>query len=101
MEQKTFCFGLCLPACEAASVAALLLLCFQLWVLRAFLPAMVKSDRGSVVSICALAGYGGFPNMLPFVASKFAMRGVMEGLYLELRQVLCRSGREEAGARTN
>jgi len=58
----------------------------QMWVLRAFLPQLIKNDRGSVVSVCALAGYGGFPNMLPFVASKFAMRGLMEGLYLELRQ---------------
>ena len=103
----------------------------QMWVLRAFLPQLIKNDRGSVVSVCALAGYGGFPNMLPFVASKgtdirlhlckferswnnllskvvtrqvlteklfasghskyefpsskFAMRGLMEGLYLELR----------------
>ena len=41
-----------------------------MWVLRAFLPQLIKNDRGSVVSVCALAGYGGFPNMLPFVASK-------------------------------
>ena len=58
----------------------------QIWVLRSFLPSMVKNDRGSLVSVCALAGYGGFPNMLPFVASKHGIRGVMEGLHLELRQ---------------
>ena len=44
----------------------------QMWVLRAFLPQLIKNDRGSIVSVCALAGYGGFPNMLPFVASKGA-----------------------------
>jgi all-trans-retinol dehydrogenase (NAD+) len=56
-----------------------------MWILRAFLPRMIANDRGSIVSMSALAGYAGFPNMLPFVASKFAIRGVMEGLYLELR----------------
>ena len=42
----------------------------QIWVLRTFLPSMVENDRGSLVSVCALAGYGGFPNMLPFVSTK-------------------------------
>ena len=41
-----------------------------MWILRAFVPAMVENDRGSVVSLCALAGYAGFPNMLPFVSTK-------------------------------
>ncbi len=48
---------------------------------------MIANDRGSIVSLSALAGFAGFPNMLPFVASKFAIRGLMEGLYLELRYV--------------
>ncbi len=56
--------------------------------MRAFLPRMIEMNKGSIVSMCALGGYAGFPNMLPFVASKFAMRGFMEGLYLELRQEL-------------
>lgn len=58
----------------------------QLWMVRAFLPRMVQMDRGSIVSVAALGGYGGFPNMIPFCASKFAVRGYMESLYLELRQ---------------
>ena len=58
----------------------------QIWLLRAFLPGMVKMNRGSVVSLSAIAGWGGFPNMLPWTASKFAVRGLMEGLYIELRQ---------------
>ena len=58
----------------------------QIWVLRSFLPSMVNNDRGSFISVCALAGWAGFPNMLPFVASKHGIRGVMEGLHLELRQ---------------
>ena len=57
----------------------------QIWLIRAFLPRMLAMDRGSIVSMSALAGFVGYPNMLPFSASKFAVRGLMEGLYLELR----------------
>ncbi len=58
----------------------------QIWMMRAFLPRFLSADRkGSVVSLSGVVGYGGFPNMLPFVASKFAVRGLMEGLYVELR----------------
>jgi len=58
----------------------------QIWVLREFLPAMIKTDRGSVVFMCGLPGHAGAPNMVPFSASKFAIRGMMEALYIELRQ---------------
>ncbi len=60
----------------------------QVWMLRTFLPRMIEINRGSIISMSALAGYGGFPMMLPFTASKFAVRGLMEGLYLELRLTL-------------
>ena len=53
---------------------------------RAFLPRMVDLDHGRIVGLAALSGYGGFPNMIPFCASKFGVRGFMESLYLELRQ---------------
>lgn len=58
----------------------------QIWVLRQFLPAMVKMDRGSIIFMCGLPGHAGAPNMLPYSASKFAIRGAMESLYVELRQ---------------
>merc|ERR1719438_463841 len=58
----------------------------QIWVLREFLPAMVKLDRGSITFMCGLPGHAGAPNMVPYSASKFAIRGAMESLYVELRQ---------------
>merc|ERR1712107_627275 len=58
----------------------------QMWCLREFLPAMVNLNRGSVVFMCGLPGQAGAPNMLPYSASKFAIRGMMESLYIELRQ---------------
>ena len=35
----------------------------QIWVLREFLPAMVKLDRGSITFMCGLPGHAGAPNM--------------------------------------
>lgn len=58
----------------------------QIWVLREFLPAMIKLDRGSITFMCGLPGHAGAPNMVPYSASKFAIRGAMESLYVELRQ---------------
>ncbi|XP_023339978.1 epidermal retinol dehydrogenase 2 isoform X2 [Eurytemora carolleeae] len=58
----------------------------QLWCLREFLPAMLKLNRGSIVFMCGLPGHAGAPNMVPYSASKFAIRGMMEALYIELRQ---------------
>lgn len=58
----------------------------QIWVLREFLPAMVKMNRGSIIFMCGLPGHAGAPFMIPYSASKFAIRGLMESLYIELRQ---------------
>lgn len=58
----------------------------QIWVLREFLPAMIKMDRGSIIFMCGLPGHAGAPYMIPYSASKFAVRGLMEALYVELRQ---------------
>ena len=55
---------------------------------RAFLPRMVEMDRGSVVSLCSIAGHAGAPHMVPYSASKFAVKGMMEALHQELRQEL-------------
>lgn len=58
----------------------------QLWMLKTFLPRMIEMDRGVIVSLTSIAGYVGAPNMVPYAASKFAVRGMMEALYMELRQ---------------
>ena len=57
----------------------------QLWMLKTFLPRMIEMDRGIIVSLTSIAGYVGAPNMVPYAASKFAVRGMMEALYMELR----------------
>lgn len=55
------------------------------WLLEAFLPSMKQNNHGHIVSISSLAGMIGFPNLIPYCASKFAVRGYMEALHEELR----------------
>ena len=58
----------------------------QLWLIRQFLPSMLEAEKSSIVFMCGLPGYGGAPYMVPYSASKFAVRGLREALYVELRQ---------------
>nr|ACO15663.1 Epidermal retinal dehydrogenase 2 [Caligus clemensi] len=58
----------------------------QLWVLRAILPQMISRDKGYIVAMSSFAGHAGVPNMVPYTASKFGIKGMMEALYIELRQ---------------
>ena len=55
--------------------------------LKTFLPRMIEMDRGIIVSLTSIAGYVGAPNMVPYAATKFAVRGMMEALYMELRYI--------------
>ena len=52
--------------------------------LNAFLPVLLERDEGHVVATASLAGLGGVPGMGPYVASKFAVVGIMESLAHEL-----------------
>ncbi|XP_012529097.1 short-chain dehydrogenase/reductase family 16C member 6 isoform X2 [Monomorium pharaonis] len=55
------------------------------WILQAFLPSMIEKNHGHVVALSSLAGIGGLPNLVPYCASKFAVRGLMESISEELR----------------
>ncbi|XP_029166761.1 short-chain dehydrogenase/reductase family 16C member 6-like [Nylanderia fulva] len=55
------------------------------WMLQAFLPSMIEKNYGHVVALSSLAGIGGLPNLVPYCASKFAVRGLMESISEELR----------------
>ncbi len=46
---------------------------------------MLEANHGCVVAISAVGGHMGMPNMIPYAASKFGVRGLMEALYVELR----------------
>lgn len=52
---------------------------------RAVLPAMRKKKSGTVITISSLAGKNGFAGGTAYCASKFAVRGMMQCLFLEVR----------------
>lgn len=54
------------------------------WTAKAFLPSMMESNKGHIVSIASLAGHLGVPKMIDYCTSKFAAIGFEEGLHMEL-----------------
>lgn len=56
------------------------------WMLQAFLPSMIEKDHGHVVALSSMAGIVGLPNLVPYCATKFAVRGIMESISEEIRQ---------------
>ena len=59
-------------------------LLFDLQTLKAFLGSMIKNNRGHVISIASIAGYGASPQLVDYCASKFGAVGLHEALSLEL-----------------
>jgi len=55
------------------------------WTLQAFLPAMIKNNHGHIVTISSCLGLFGIRNLVPYCASKFAVKGMTEALLMELR----------------
>ena len=53
--------------------------------INAFVPLFLEQNEGHVVSTASLAGLGGVPGMGPYCASKFAVVGIAESLFHELR----------------
>ncbi|XP_073958301.1 epidermal retinol dehydrogenase 2-like [Choristoneura fumiferana] len=56
------------------------------WMLQAFLPSMMERNHGHIVAMSSMAGILGLRNLVPYCASKFAVRGMMEALHEEMRE---------------
>lgn len=54
------------------------------WILQAFLPRMMERNVGHIVAMCSMAGIVATKNLVPYASSKFAVRGLMEGLRNEV-----------------
>ncbi len=52
---------------------------------KAFLPAMMKDDRGHIVTIASTAGLVGVNRLVDYCASKYAAVGFHEALLTELK----------------
>jgi len=55
------------------------------WMLDAFLPGMKAANKGHIVFLSSMAGLIGFKNLVPYCASKFAVRGLAEAIMEECR----------------
>jgi len=55
------------------------------WTVKAFLPGMIKDNKGHIVTIASLAGKFGTAKMTDYCASKFAAVGFDESLRMELK----------------
>ncbi|GMR31596.1 hypothetical protein PMAYCL1PPCAC_01791 [Pristionchus mayeri] len=53
--------------------------------IRAFLPKMEQRNSGQIVTVSSIAGFAGETYGLAYCPTKFAVRGVMECLQMELR----------------
>ena len=57
----------------------------QFWTVHEFLPRMLGLNKGHIISMSSMAGITGTPNLVPYCSSKFAVKGFMDALFLEVR----------------
>ncbi|GMH56613.1 hypothetical protein TrRE_jg11409 [Triparma retinervis] len=57
------------------------------WTVKAFLPHMISTNNGHIVTIASAAGLVGVAGLCDYCASKFGARGFNEALRLELRKM--------------
>ncbi|MDF1797399.1 MAG: SDR family NAD(P)-dependent oxidoreductase [Coxiellaceae bacterium] len=55
-----------------------------LYVSRAVLPGMIQREKGHVINLGSIAGYQAYPNGTVYCATKFAVRGITEGMKMDL-----------------
>ncbi|XP_013102382.1 epidermal retinol dehydrogenase 2 [Stomoxys calcitrans] len=56
------------------------------WTLEAFLPHMKEQNRGHIVAVSSMTGLVGMSNLVPYSGTKYAVRGIMEALQIELHE---------------
>lgn len=52
--------------------------------IQAFLPTMLENNNGHIVAMSSMAGKMGLRNLVPYCGTKYAVRGIMESLAVEL-----------------
>ncbi len=55
-----------------------------LYVSRAVLSGMIQREKGHVINLGSIAGYQAYPNGTVYCATKFAVRGITEGMKMDL-----------------
>lgn len=57
------------------------------WLIKEVLPAMIRKNRGHIVTVSSIMGYAGFAKLTDYTASKHALVGMHESLRYELDSV--------------
>ena len=57
-----------------------------LFTIKTAIPFMQKQGEGRIINICSIGGRISVPHLLPYSAGKFALAGLSEGLYAELKK---------------
>lgn len=55
------------------------------WILREFLPEMIASNKGHIVTVCSAAGLIPTRNLVPYCGSKHAVSGYVDALKEEMQ----------------
>lgn len=55
------------------------------WTLQAFMPAMIKQNKGHVVTLASMASFLSVPGLVPYCNTKAAVLSLHEGLKQEMR----------------
>lgn len=55
------------------------------WLVREWLPLFVSSSKGHIVAVSSIAGLMATGNLVPYCSSKYAVKGLMDGLIEEMR----------------
>ena len=59
----------------------------HVWMLKAFLPAMLEANHGHVITVASQAGQIGAAGLVDYCGSKFAAVGIDESLRMELTKL--------------
>jgi len=56
-------------------------------ILQAYLPSMIKKNYGHIVALSSIAGIVGLPNLVPYSASKHAVKGKSDLFFIYLSEI--------------
>lgn len=59
----------------------------QFWMVKAFLPEMIRRNKGHIAAISSMIAFTSTSNTIPYAASKYGVTGFMYTLREELRQM--------------
>uniref|UniRef100_A0A0K2UU71 Short-chain dehydrogenase/reductase 3 n=1 Tax=Lepeophtheirus salmonis TaxID=72036 RepID=A0A0K2UU71_LEPSM len=59
----------------------------HMYLIKEYLPKFLDANKGHLVSIGSIAGSIGTANLVPYCSTKYAIRGLTESLFMELREM--------------